>query len=87
MLSTVLFFIKVRYSYVAPDPISYLTNSAVEACLDMVLAFIAGVDESVLTLIVQFHQHTHGAPFGPPQRAEFKVLVTRKRQKSISPIH
>lgn len=35
--------------------ISYLTNSAMKACLNMVFAFIACVDKAVLSLIVQFY--------------------------------
>lgn len=46
--------------------ITYLTYSAVEACLNMVFAFITGIDESILALVVQLYQHTHGTPFGPP---------------------
>lgn len=74
-----LHLVLMPLSVVASDTeIIILTNSAVESCLNMVLAFIAGVNEAILALIVQFYQHTHGAPFGPPQRAEFKVLVSRK---------
>lgn len=46
--------------------IPYLTYSAVEAGLNMVFAFITGIDESILALVVQLYQHTHGTPFGPP---------------------
>lgn len=44
-----------------------LTDSAVEASFHMVFAQIARVDEAVLTLVVQLHQHARGAPHGPPQ--------------------
>lgn len=43
-----------------------LAHSAVVARLHVVLTLIAGVDEAVLALVVQLHQHTHGAPLGPP---------------------
>lgn len=46
--------------------IPYLTYSAVEASLNMVFAFITGIDKSILALVVQFYQHTHRTPFGPP---------------------
>jgi len=41
----------------------------------VVFTLIAGVDEAVLALVVQLHQHAHGAPLGPPERAELQVLV------------
>lgn len=53
----------------------------------MVFALVARVDEAILTLVVQFHQHTHRAPFGSSQRAELQVLVPSQRQKSIATIH
>lgn len=58
-----------------------------EAGLHVVLALITGVDESVLALVVQLHEHAHGAPLGPPQGAELQMLVARQRQKGIAAIH
>lgn len=43
---------------------TYLTHSAVPACLYMVFALIAGIDKAVLALCVQFHQHAQSGPFG-----------------------
>lgn len=53
----------------------------------MVLALIAGVDKAVLALIMQLHQHAHGAPLGPPQGAKLKVFVPGQGEESISAIH
>lgn len=53
----------------------------------MVLALIAGVDKAVLALIMQLHQHAHGAPLGPPQGAKLEVLVPGQCQESISAVH
>lgn len=53
----------------------------------MVFTLIAGVNKAVLTLVVELHQHTHGAPLGPPERAELQVLVPRQRQERITAIH
>lgn len=52
---------------ISASPDSHLADSAVEAGLHVVFAFIAGVDKAVLALVVQLHQHTHGAPLGPPE--------------------
>lgn len=51
------------------------------------LALVARVDEAVLALVVQLHQHAHGAPLTSPQRTELPVLVSGQRQKGITPIH
>lgn len=53
----------------------------------MVFTLVAGVDKAVLALVVQLYQHTHGAPLGPPERAELQVLVSGQSQKGVSPIH
>lgn len=58
-----------------------------EARLHMVFTLVAGVDETVLALVVQLHQHTHGAPLGPPERAELQVFVSGQSQKGVSPVH
>lgn len=58
-----------------------------EAGLHVVFTLIAGVDEAVLALVVQLHQHTHGAPLGPPERAELQVLVPGQSQEGIAAIH
>lgn len=47
-----------------------------EASLHVVFTLVAGIDEAVLALVVELHQHTHGAPLGPPERAELQVLVS-----------
>lgn len=67
--------------------IPHLTNSAVPASLNMVLAFIASVHKAVLALVVQFYQHTHCAPFAPSKRAKLPVLVPGQSQKGITTIH
>lgn len=67
--------------------ISHLTDGAVEARLHVVFALVAGVDEAVLALVVQLHQHTHGAPLGPPQRAELQVLVSGQSQEGVAAVH
>lgn len=56
--------------------VSHLADSAVEASLHVVFTLVAGIDEAVLALVVELHQHTHGAPLGPPERAELQVLVS-----------
>lgn len=53
----------------------------------MMFTLIAGVDEAVLALVVQFHQHTHGAPLGPSQRAELQVFVPGQSKEGIAAIH
>lgn len=65
----------------------HLAHGAVEARLHVVLALVAGVDEAVLALVVQLHQHAHGAPLGPPQRAELQVLVSGQSQEGVSTVH
>lgn len=47
-----------------PAPGAYLADGAVPARLHVVFALIAGVDEAVLALGVQLHQHAHGGPLG-----------------------
>lgn len=69
------------------SPDSHLADSAVEAGLHMVFTLIAGVDEAVLALVVQLHQHTHGAPPRPPQGAELQVLVPGQSQEGIAAVH
>ena len=66
---------------------SHLTDSTMEAGLHMVFTLIAGVNKAVLALIVKLHQHTHGAPHGPPERAELQVLVPGQGQKGITAVH
>lgn len=73
--------------YLESAAISYLTNCAVPASLNMVLALIAGVNEAVLALVVQLYQHAHGAPLAPSQRAELPVFVPGQRQKSVAAVH
>lgn len=53
----------------------------------MVFTLIAGVNKAVLALIVKLHQHTHGAPHRPPERAELQVLVPGQRQEGITAVH
>jgi hypothetical protein len=68
-------------------------NFIVRKCLtdlpgfDVILAVIAGVDESVLALVVQLVQHGHCGVLGSPQGRKFVVLVSSQRQKCISSIH
>lgn len=57
------------------------------ARLHMVFALVAGVNKAVLSLIVQLHQHAHGAPLAPPEGAELPVLVPGQRQEGITAIH
>lgn len=66
---------------------TYLAHSTVPACLHMVFALVASVDKAVLSLVVQLNQHAHGAPFAPPEGAEFPVLVPGKSQESITAVH
>lgn len=53
----------------------------------MMFTLIACVNKAVLALVVQFHQHTHGAPHGPPEGAELQVLIPGQSQKGITAIH
>lgn len=66
---------------------AHLTDGAVEARLHVVFALVAGVDEAVLALVVELHQHTHGAPLGPPKRAELQVLVPGQSQEGVAAVH
>ena len=50
-------------------------------------ALVAGVDKAVLALVVQLHQHAHGAPLGAPQGAKLQVLVAGQRQEGIAAVH
>ena len=51
------------------------------------LALVAGVDEAVLTLGVQLHQHAQCGPLGAPQGGELPVLVPGQREEGIPPVH
>ena len=53
----------------------------------MVFALVAGVDEAVGALVVQLHQHAHGAPLGPPEGAELQVLVPGQREEGVAAVH
>ena len=66
---------------------SHLAHGAVVARLHVVLALVAGVHKAVLALVVQLHQHAHGAPQRAPQRAELQVLVAGQRQEGVSAVH
>ena len=68
-------------------PLAYLTDGAVPARLHVVFTLVAGVDEAVLALVVQLHQHTHGAPLAPPQRAELPVLVPGQGEEGVTAVH
>lgn len=67
--------------------ITHLTDRAVPASLDVMLALVTGVHKAVLALVVQLYQHAHCAPFTPSQRAELPVLVPGQSQKGITAIH
>lgn len=87
--STASYFLQVtknQHYQNNPSP-SHLTDSTVETSLHMVLAFVTSVDKAVLTLVMQLHQHAHGAPLRPPQRAELQVFVPGYCQESITAIH
>lgn len=58
-----------------------------EAGLHVVFTLVAGVDKTVLALVVELHQHTHGAPLGPPEGAELKVLVPGQGQEGVAAVH
>lgn len=66
---------------------THLTDGTVVAGLHVVFTFIASVDKAVLALTVQLHQHTHGTPLGPPERAELQVFVPAQCQEGIAAIH
>lgn len=65
----------------------HLTDSTVVTGFHVVFTFIAGVDEAVLALTVELHQHAHGAPLGPPEGAKLQVFVPAQRQEGIAAIH
>lgn len=78
----------MAFSVVAGDAqIIVLTDGAVEARLHVVFTLVAGVDEAVLALVVQLHQHAHGAPLRPSERAELQVLVSSQSQEGIAAVH
>lgn len=66
---------------------AYLAHGAVPAGLHVMLALIASVDEAVLALGVQLHQHAQCGPLGPPQGGELPVLVPGEGEEGITPIH
>lgn len=66
---------------------THLTDGTVETGLHVVLALITSVDKAILALVMQLHQHAHGAPFRPPQRAELQVFIPSQCQESITAIH
>lgn len=66
---------------------TYLTDSAVPACLHVVLALVAGIDKAVLALRVQLHKHAHGRPLSTSQWRELQVFVPCKGEECIPPIH
>lgn len=51
------------------------------------LALVAGVDEPVLALVVQLHQHAHGAPLAAAQRAELPVFIPSQCQEGVPAVH
>lgn len=68
-------------------PLAYLADSAVPARLHVVLALVAGVDEAVLALGVQLHQHAQCGPLGPAQGGELPVLVSGEGEEGVTPVH
>lgn len=78
----------MTFNVVAGDAqVIVLADCAVEACLHVVFTLIAGVNKAVLALVVQLHQHAHGAPLGPPEGAELQVLVPGQSQEGITAVH
>lgn len=64
-------------SVVAVDAeVVVLTHSAMPPGLHVVLALIARVDEAILPLGVQLHQHAQRGPLGSAQGGEFPVLIS-----------
>lgn len=57
------------------------------ACLHVVLALVTSIDKTILSLVVQFNEHAHGAPLAPPEGAELPVLVPCQSQEGITAIH
>lgn len=66
---------------------THLTNGTVETSLHVVLAFVASVYKTVLALVMQLDQHTHGAPHGPPEGAKLKMFVPGQCKEGITAIH
>jgi len=66
---------------------THLAHRAVPACFYVVLALVARVDEAVLALVVQLHQHAHAAPLAPPEGAELPVLVPGQSQEGVAAVH
>ena len=67
--------------------VTHLAHSAMPASLHVVFALVAGVDKAVLALVVQLHQHAHGAPLAPPEGAELPVFVPGQSQEGIAAVH
>lgn len=53
----------------------------------MVLALIARVDEAILALGVQLHQHAQRAQLGAAQGRELPVLVSGQGEEGVPPVH
>lgn len=51
------------------------------------LALVASVDEAVLALGVQLHQHAQRGPLGPTQGGELPVLISGEGEEGVTPIH
>lgn len=67
--------------------ITYVTHGAMVSRLDVILAVVAGVDELVLALVVQFVEHAQCTELGPAKGREFKVLVAGHREERIATVH
>lgn len=66
---------------------THLTDGTVVAGFHVVFTFIASVNKAVLALTVQLHQHAHGTPLGPPERAELQVFVPAQGQEGVAAVH
>lgn len=78
----------VALSVVAVDAeVVVLADRAVPPGLHVVLALVAGVDEAVLALRVQLHQHAQRGPLGAAQGGELPVLVPGQGEEGVPPVH
>lgn len=66
---------------------TYLTDSAVPPRFHVMFALIARIDEAVLALGVELHQHAERGPLGSAERGELPVLVSGQGEEGVAPVH
>lgn len=67
--------------------VKVLAHGAMVSCLDALLASVAGVDELILSLGVQFVKQGHRRELDPPETGEFQMLLPGHCEEGVPPVH